>query len=94
MNQAVIRQPQCYLWNRVICILYCLCVCVCVTVIQYITVSGGTCNMLYFGSSREIFALLKSPRMIKIESGCCCSVSVNISVSFCKAELTCACRGM
>ncbi len=42
---------------------------------QYITVSGGTCNMLlYFGCSRERFALLKSPRMIKTESGCCCSV--------------------
>ncbi len=40
MNQAVIREPQNCLWNRVICILYCL------TVIQYITVSGGTCNML------------------------------------------------
>ncbi len=40
-NQAVIREPQSCLWSRVICILYC-----CITVIQYITVSGGTCNML------------------------------------------------
>ncbi len=43
---------------------------------------------LYFGSSRERFALLKSPRMIKTESGCFCSVSVIWSASFCKAELT------
>ncbi len=41
---------------------------------------------------REI-CLLKSPRMIKAESKCCCSVSVIRSASFCKAELTCACGG-
>ncbi len=29
---------------------------------------------LYFGSSRERFALLQSPRMIKTDSGCFCSV--------------------
>ncbi len=39
----------------------------------------------------ERFALLKSPRMIKIESVCICSVSVIRSASFCKTELTCAC---
>ncbi len=90
MNQAVIRETQSCPWNRLICILYC-----CVTVIQYITVSGGTCNMLsVFGSSRERFALLKSPRLIKTESGCCCSVSGIRSASFCKAELTRACGGM
>ncbi len=49
---------------------------------------------LYFGSSQERFALLKSPRMIKTGSRCFCSVSVIRSVSFCKAELTCACGGM
>ncbi len=49
---------------------------------------------LYFGNSRERFASLKSPRMIKTESGCCCSVFVIRSASFCKAELTCACGVM
>ncbi len=49
---------------------------------------------LYFGSSRERSALLKFPRMIKTESGYCCSVTVIRSASFCKAELTCACGGM
>ncbi len=38
MNQAVVRVLK---LPVVIFILYC-----CVTVIQYITVSGGTCNML------------------------------------------------
>ncbi len=41
MNQAVIREPQSCPWYRVICILYC-----CVTVIQYITGSGETCDVL------------------------------------------------
>ncbi len=45
---------------------------------------------LYFGSSRERFALLKSPKMIKTESVFYCSVSVIRSVSFCRAELMCA----
>ncbi len=36
MNQTVIREPQSCPWDRVIC----------VTVIQYITVSGGTCDVL------------------------------------------------
>ncbi len=71
-----------------ICVLYC-----CVTVIQYITVSGGTCDVLFVFWQFERFALLKSPRMIKAESKCCCSVSLIRSASFCKAELTCACGG-
>ncbi len=33
---------------------------------------GHVMFCLYFGSSRERFALLKSPRMIKTESGCFC----------------------
>ncbi len=77
MNQTVTRESQSCSWD-----------------ISYITFSGGRCDVmccLYFGSSQEIFALLKSPRMIKTESGCFCSVSVIRSVSFCKARLTCAC---
>ncbi len=42
MNQAVIKESQSCLWDRVICFLYCF-----VTVIQYITVSGGTCNISF-----------------------------------------------
>ncbi len=85
-----------------ICLIYC-----CVTVIQYITVLSLVghvmcclyilflnVHFIYFGSSRERFALLKSQIMIKTESGCFCSVSVIRSARFCKAELTCACGGM
>ncbi len=50
--------------------------------------SGGTCNMLsVFWQFAGDLLLLKSPRMIKTESGCC-SVSVIRSASFCRAELT------
>ncbi len=65
MNQTVIRESQSCPWDRVICVLY-----RCVTVIQYITVSGGTCDVLsvFWQFTGEI-ALLKSPRMIKTESG-------------------------
>ncbi len=55
---------------------------------------GHVTCCLYFGNSLERFALLKSPRIIKIESGCWCSASEIRSASFCKAELTCACSGM
>ncbi len=60
----MISESQICSWDRVIFLFN-----YCVTVIQYITVSVGhvTC-CLYFGSSRERFALLKSPRMIKRES--------------------------
>ncbi len=49
---------------------------------------------LYFGNSRERFDLLKSPRMIKIESGYLCSISVICLASCCIAALTHASGGM
>ncbi len=62
--------------------------------IYYCLWLGHVMCCLYFVSSRERFALLKSPRMIKTESGCFCSVSVIRSVSFCTADLAFACGGM
>ncbi len=47
---------------------------------------------LYFGSSREIFALLKSQRMIKTESGCFRFVSVICSVRLSSRSLAEECR--
>ncbi len=89
MNQAVIRETQSCPWDRVICILYC-----CVTVIQYITVSGGTCDALsvFWQFTGEICFIKYYCN--NTESGCCCSVSVIRSASFCKAELMCTWGGM
>ncbi len=69
INQTVIRESLSCPWERVICLLYCW-----VTVHQYITVSGGTCDVLsVFWQFAEYICFIKVPEN---ESGCFCSVSV------------------
>ncbi len=64
--------------------------------IQYVTVSGGTCDVLsvFWQFAGDICFVSKSPRMIKTESECFYSVSVIRLASLCKAELTCTCGGI
>ncbi len=53
---------------------------------------GHVTCCLYFGSSQERFDLLKSPRIIKTKSRCCCSASEIRSASFCSRALAEECR--